>query len=73
MSNKSGINPAGHRILILPREIQEKTASGIIISTDSMREREQMSNTTGVVLAMGDTCYEERTNPWCKVGDKHTS
>ena len=70
MSNQSGINPAGHRVLLLPREIQEKTQSGIILATESMREREQMSNTTGVVIAMGDSCYDDMPTPWCKVGDK---
>ena len=69
-SSTSGINPVGHRILLLPREIAEKTTSGIIIATDSMREREQMSNTTGVVMSMGDSCYNDMSTPWCKVGDK---
>jgi co-chaperonin GroES (HSP10) len=68
--NCSGINPCGHRLLILPRQIIEKTASGIITSTQTMREREQMSNTTGVVMAMGPTCYDDQQTPWCKVGDK---
>ena len=66
----SGINPVGHRILILPRDIAEKTASGIILATEQGREREQMSNTTGVVVAMGETCYEEADKPWCVVGNK---
>ena len=70
VSNPSGINPAGHRILVLPREIVEKTESGIILSTDGQREREQMSNTTGVVVAMGDTCYNDMPIAWCSVGDK---
>ena len=69
-SNPSGINPAGHRILVHPRDVLEKTESGIILSTEGQREREQMSNTTGVVVAMGDTCYIEESAPWCKVGDK---
>jgi len=69
--NTSGINPCGHRILILPRQIAKKTASGIIMATDNLREREQMANTTGVVVAMGPTCYiEDGFEPWCKVGDK---
>lgn len=69
-NNSSGINPAGHRILVLPREVTEKTQSGIIVSTTGQREREQMSNTTGIVVAMGDTCYDDMAQPWCKVGDK---
>tara|TARA_R110000868_G_scaffold75542_3_gene217807 strand:- start:3717 stop:4031 length:315 start_codon:yes stop_codon:yes gene_type:complete len=54
----------------LPREIEETTSSGIILSTTGQREREQMSNTTGVVIAMGTTAYDDVTTPWCKVGDK---
>ena len=70
MSNVSGINPAGHRILIKPQEVKKVSAGGIILSTESSGEREQMANTTGVVIAMGDTCYDNRPTPWCKVGDK---
>ena len=69
-NNPSGINPSGHRILVLPREVVEKTESGIILNTEGQREREQMSNTTGVVVAMGNTCYDDMAEPWCKVGDK---
>jgi co-chaperonin GroES (HSP10) len=70
MNNTSGMNPAGHRILIKPQEIKKVSAGGIILSTESSGEREQMANTTGVVVAMGDTCYHDKPNPWCKVGDK---
>lgn len=70
MGNTSGIHPSGHRILILPRELEEKTQSGIILSTSSQKEREDMSNTTGIVIEMGEGCYEEDSHPWCKVGDK---
>jgi len=70
MSNESGINPVGHRILIKPLEIAEVSKGGIILTTDVLKEREQMANTTGVVIDMGDGCYFEDTKPWCKVGDK---
>ena len=69
LKNPSGINPAGNRILILPREVARKTASGIILSTEGMSEREQMANTTGVVVAMGPTCYVGEPE-WCVVGQK---
>lgn len=70
MTNNSGIHPVGWRILVLPRDIEEKTASGIIINTDSNKEREQMSNTTGIVVEMGDQCFEDMGEQWCFVGDK---
>ena len=69
-TNQSGINPAGHRILIQPREVMEKSTGGIILNTVGGREREQMSNTTGLVVAMGPTCYDDVPKPWCKTGDK---
>lgn len=65
MENKSGINPVGWRVLIRPLEIETKTSSGIILSTVTNSEREQMANTTGEVIALGDSC-----NTWAKVGDR---
>ena len=70
MKNRSGINPRGWRVLIKPMEVATVSKGGIILGTDENTEREQMANTTGVVIAMGDQCYEKMTAPWCKVGDK---
>jgi co-chaperonin GroES (HSP10) len=70
MSNVSGINPVGNRILLLPIEVQKTSESGIIIATEETSAREQMANTTGTVIAMGDECYDDEVKPWCKVGDK---
>jgi chaperonin GroES len=68
-SNESGITPVGWRILIKPKEVKEVSKGGIILTTEASKEREQMGNTTGIVVAMGKQCYA--TNPaWCKVGDK---
>jgi len=69
MTNPSGINPVGPRILVLPKEVMEKSAGGIILSTEKTKEREQMANTTGVVIAMGSECYANETS-WCQEGDK---
>ena len=71
-SNTSGIHPVGWRILVQPRDILEKTASGIILSTESNKEREQLANTTGIVIEMGDECFDDAkgTTKWCNVGDK---
>ena len=65
MSNTSGIHPKGWRILLRPLEVEEKTASGIIISTKENSDREQMANTTGEVIEVGEEC-----NTWCKPGDR---
>jgi co-chaperonin GroES (HSP10) len=70
MSNVSGINPVGWRILVKPQEIKEMSESGIFITSGKYKEREQMANTTGVVVAMGNDCFADEPAPWCKIGDK---
>ena len=70
MSNESGINPVGWRVLIKPQEVKEVSQGGIILTTEKSKEREQMANTTGIVIAMGDQCYADEPAPWCGVGDK---
>ena len=70
MSNASGITPVGWRVLIKPKEVKEVSAGGIILDTETSKEREQMGNTTGVVVAMGNQCYMDEPSPWCGVGDK---
>jgi chaperonin GroES len=70
MSNESGINPVGWRVLIKPQEVREVSKGGIILTTEKSKEREQMANTTGIVIAMGDQCYADEPAPWCQVGDK---
>lgn len=50
--NKSGIYPCGDRVLVKPDTLEEKTEGGIIIpATD--RDRHQMAQATGVLVAMG--------------------
>lgn len=70
MENTSGINPVGWRVLIKPQEVKEVSKGGIIIATEITKEREQMGNTTGVVVAMGAQCFADEPVPWCKPGDK---
>ena len=70
MSNESGINPCGWRVLIKPQEVKDTSKGGIIIATEVSKEREQMGNTTGVVISMGKQCYADEPAPWCQVGDK---
>ena len=68
--SKHGINVKGHRILVLPNEVETKTASGIITSTPLTEKQEKLANIDGIVIAMGNTCFLEYDEPWCVVGDK---
>jgi co-chaperonin GroES (HSP10) len=70
MANTSGIHPKGPRLLVKPLEIDNTTKSGIILSTHSEKEREQMANTTGEVIDMGEECFDHSPNAWCAVGDR---
>ena len=70
MKNKSGISPCGHRLLVLPEQVESKTQSGIIISTVVTEKLEALAQTFGVVASMGSTCYSDQPAPWCKVGDR---
>ena len=63
--NNSGIHPVGSRLLIKTLELETKTASGIVIVTVSSAEREEMANTTGEVIEVGDDCI----SGWFEVGD----
>ena len=68
MTNKSGITPIFDRILIKPLEVEEKTASGIIIATAETNEREQLANTTGEIIALGEEVPEGVVKVGMRVG-----
>jgi co-chaperonin GroES (HSP10) len=66
MINPSGITPIFDRVLLLPLEVVEKTDWGFQLSTEETSEREQMANTTGQIVALG----EEVPEGIVSVGDK---
>ena len=69
--NPSGIHPKGYRVLIQPIEPEVKTASGIIVATEETKYKEEMANTTGVVVELGPVAFSDYgDDPWCAVGDK---
>ena len=70
MINESGIHPVGHRVLILPEQVEEKTQSGIIVHSASQLAREEMAQINGLVVDVGTTAYDDQTTPWCQVGDR---
>jgi len=67
--NTSGISPRGHRVLIKPFEVEEKTASGIVVSTGRELQREQMAQTEGIIVEIGNTAWHDQPAPWAQVGD----
>ena len=59
-------------MLIAIPEVEEKTAGGII-KADITKDTENVSTVIGLVLEMGDQCYNDPEKfgdtPWCKEGD----
>lgn len=68
--NTSGIQPAGHVILVKPKVVEETTKSGIVLATATQRSREHMGQTEATVIALGPTAYSDQAQPWCAVGDQ---
>lgn len=68
--SQHGINPKGYRLLVLPDEVEVTTKSGIVISSGTQTQREELAQVDGVVVAMGSTCFDKEPEPWCKVGDR---
>jgi co-chaperonin GroES (HSP10) len=70
VKNDSGITPCGHRLLVLPEEVEKVTESGIILGTASAEKMEALAQTFGYVIEMGPTAYNDQPAPWCKIGDR---
>jgi chaperonin GroES len=64
--------PTGYRILVCPKEVEEKTESGIHLP-DERVEKENDASILFCVIALGPDAYNNPTKfpngPWCKAGD----
>lgn len=56
MQNRSGIYPAGDRILVKPDPIETTTEGGIVLP-DSEADRYALAQTLGVVVAVGPDAW----------------
>lgn len=65
------IKPLGHRVLVRPDSIEDKTKGGIILP-DQTTKQEQGAQAVGTVLDIGDSCWLDTPSgePWCEVGDR---
>ena len=66
--DSSKLEPVGDRILIKPFVIEEKSAGGIVLASETV-DKEAMAQIQAVVIKLGPEAYQGRT-PWCKEGDK---
>lgn len=65
------IEPSGHRVLIRPESVEEKTAGGIILSATT-KERDQQATMRGTVVKVGINAWKafDDGTPWANSGDK---
>ena len=61
--------PVGYRLLVRPYSGPKQTKGGILL-TDTASETIQMTTVVGLVVEMGDLCYQDTEKfpkgPWCK-------
>lgn len=78
IKNKSGIEPTGGHVLILPDNIEEadktyKAAkeAGIVLLETAV-DKEQAAATSGKIIAIGDSAWVDIDDgsPWAAVGDR---
>ena len=72
MMNKSGLEPQGHAVLVLPYEpeLTKAKAQSRIVIPDAAEERNTMIETRATVIAVGGECWSAEKGPRAKVGDK---
>lgn len=66
-------NPTGWRMLVMIPKLEEKTASGIMLTQDRI-SREESASILGYVLMQGPDVYTDARmfpgkNKWCETGD----
>lgn len=62
------IKPTGHYLLIKPREVEEVTEGGIILTNETV-ERDTAGAEYGKVLAIGEDAWADKTTKWAEIGD----
>lgn len=68
------VKAIGHRIIVRPDPVEEKTASGIILNVDVGRERAAAQKGTvvdiGPLAWTNEVIFGKNSQPWCKIGDR---
>lgn len=60
MENQSGIHPTEFKVLLAPKEVQEKTAGGIYLP-DITKDSEKYAATEGVIVAISHLAFTYAT------------
>lgn len=68
-ANTSGFRATGHRVLLLPDEVEKTTASGIILAQKTVNAEEQIA-VVCTVLEIGPDAWDNKSTDYCEVGDR---
>jgi co-chaperonin GroES (HSP10) len=68
-ANKSGFRAVGHRVLLSPDEVVEKTQNGILLPAKAV-QAEQNNAVIATVIEMGYDCFSDKSTDYCDVGDR---
>ena len=69
MADFQGITPVEYKVLILPDEVEDKSAGGMYLP-DSVRDRQQYAMDRGKILAIGNGFFSDIPGPVPQIGDK---
>lgn len=65
------LEPAGHRVLVEPDKVDERTAGGLYVP-QQVQSNERMAQIFGTVVAVGKNAFKafDDGHSWCEVGDR---
>lgn len=66
------IEVLGHRVLIKPKDLEKKSAGGIIIEYADQEKAHRMATQEGTVVQIGPSAWQVEAlggEPWCNPGD----
>lgn len=67
--NKSGFRATGHRILLVPDEVEKKSAGGIVLVDKTVNAEENMA-VIATVVEIGHDAWADKSTDFCEVGDR---
>ena len=68
-ANLSGFAATGHRLLLLPDNVEETTASGIVLPTKAV-QAEKNTAVWATVIEIGHDAWSDKSTDYCDVGDR---
>jgi len=69
IKNTTGLHPTADKILVEPVTVEEKTSGGIVLASQSL-DKEQLAQTIGTVIAVGNSAHLCPEMTGIEVGDQ---